>query len=160
MDVVSHSNSDEHVCVGGDFHLAVPIDHGFDVLDGNTGKLRERVSLPAVISSGGPPGAMGSVDTLLVDSTGQNVVMVSTTGVIFVQLDEIPLGIGSLLPSFGGAGTSVTVRGSGFTGATTVSFNATLASASYIDPDTLHVTVPPGASGAAQVSVANSNGES
>jgi hypothetical protein len=140
--------------------LYLPIDHGFDILDGNTEKLRERVSLPAVIASGAPPGPMGSVDTLLVDSTGQNVVMISTTGLVFVQLDEVPLGIGSLMPSFGGAGTLVTLRGSGFTGATTVSFNGTLASASYVDPDTLQVTVPPGASGPAQVSVASSNGES
>ena len=140
--------------------LYVPIDHGFDILDGNTEKLRERVSLPGVISSGAPPGPMGSVDTLLVDSTGQSLVMISTTGVIFVQLDEVPLGIGSLTPSFGGAGTSVTLRGSGFTSATTVAFNGALASASYIDPDTLQVTVPSGAGGAAQVSVANSNGES
>jgi len=140
--------------------LYVPIDHGFDILDGNTGKLRERVSLPAVIYSGAPPGPMGSVDTLLVDSTGQNVVMISTTGVVFVQLDEVPLGVGSLVPSFGGAGTVLTLRGSGFTGATTVAFNGTPAAVSYTDPITLQVTVPSGPAGPAQVSVANADGES
>jgi hypothetical protein len=140
--------------------LYVPIDHGFDILDGNTEKLRERVSLPAVIASGAPPGPMGSVDTLLVDSTGQNVVMISATGVVFVQLDEVPLGIGSLVPSFGGAGASVTLRGSGFTAATTVAFNGTAAAVSYVDPDTLQVTAPSGPNGPTQVSVANSNGES
>jgi IPT/TIG domain len=140
--------------------LYVPIDHGFDILDGNTEKLRERVSLPAVFSSGAPPGPMGSVDTLLVDSTGQNVVMISTTGVVFVQLDEVPLGIGSLVPPFGGAGTSVTLRGSGFTAATTVAFNGTAAAVSYVDPDTLQVAAPSRPNGPAQVSVANSNGES
>ena len=140
--------------------LYVPIDHGFDILDGNTGKLRERVSLPAVISSGAPPGPLGSVDTLLIDSTGQNVVMVTTTGVVSVQLDEVPLGIGSLTPSFGAAGTTLTLRGSGFTSATTVAFNRTPAAVSYVDPNTLQMTAPSGPSGPAQVSVANANGDS
>ncbi len=140
--------------------LYVPIDHGFDILDGNSGTLRERVSLPAVISSGAPPGPLGSVDTLLVDSTGRELVMLTTTGVVFVQLDEVPLGIGSLKPSFGGGGTTLTLRGSGFTNATTVAFNGTQATTTYVDANTLHVIAPPGPGGPVRVSVANTNGES
>lgn len=140
--------------------LYVPIDHGFDILDGNSGKLRERVSLPVVISSGAPPGPLGSVDTLLVHSTGRELLMLTTTGVVFVQLDEVPLGIGSLTPSFGGGGTDLTLRGSGFTTATTVTFNGTPAIVTYVDANTLNVIAPSGSSGAAAVSVANTNGES
>jgi hypothetical protein len=140
--------------------LYVPIDHGFDILDGNTGKLRERVSLPVAISSGAPPGPLGSVDTLLIDSTGENLIMLTTTGVVFVQLDGVPIGIGSLTPSFGSAGTALTLRGSGFTNATTAAFNGTPASVTYVDANTLNVVAPSGPSGAARVSVANTNGES
>ncbi len=138
--------------------LYVPIDHGFDIIDGNTGNLRERISVPAEIATAAPAGPMGSVDTLQVNSTGQEVLLTSTTGVVFVQLDEVPLGIGSLTPSFGAAGTAITLRGSGFTAATAVAFNGTPASATYVDTDTLQVIAPTG-SGPAMVFVANANGE-
>ena len=95
--------------------LYIPIDHGFDIVDGNTGRLRERISLADVVSSQIPTSSGEFVDTLLVDSTGQNVVLITAAGVTYVQLDKVPLGIGSATPAFGGAGTVFTLRGSGFT---------------------------------------------
>jgi IPT/TIG domain len=139
--------------------LYIPIDHGFDIIDGNTGKLRERISLPDVINSATPASYGESIDTLLVDSTGQNVVMITATGVTYVQLDSVPLGIGSATPSFGGAGTVFTLRGSGFTAGTTVSLNGASASVTFVDADTLTVTAPQNSAGAARITLTNSGGE-
>lgn len=139
--------------------LYIPIDHGFDIVDGNTGRLRQRVSLADVISSQIPTHSGEFVDTLLVDSTGQNVVLITVAGVTYVQLDKVPLGMGSATPAFGGTGTVFTLRGSGFTAATTVSLNGANATVTYVDSDTLTVTAPQNAAGAARVTVSNPNGD-
>lgn len=139
--------------------LYVPIDHGFDIIDGNTGNLRERVSLPSIINSATPVGPGQSIDTLLVDTSGQNLVLITQAGVTSVQLDEVPLGIGSVTPSFGQAGTVFTLRGSGFAANTTVALNGVNANASFVDSDTLTVTASQNPSGPARITVTNPGGE-
>lgn len=137
--------------------LYLPIDHGFDIVDGNSGTLRERISLADVINS--TSASSQNIDTLVMDSTGQNVVMITTTGVTFIQLDEVPLGIGSASPSFGGQGTMFTLRGSGFVAGTTVSLNGAAATVNFVDVNTLHVTAPQNPSGPARITVTNPNGD-
>jgi hypothetical protein len=155
---------DAHVQFGEKWHatgslLYVPIDHGFDIVDGNTGDLRERVSLPSAINSATPGGAGESIDTLLVDTSGQDLVLITSAGVTYVQLDEVPLGIGSVNPSFGQAGTTFTLRGSGFASNATVAMNGANANVSFVDSNTLMVTAPVNPSGAVQITVTNPGGE-
>jgi PKD repeat protein len=56
-----------------------------------------------------------------------------------------PPAIGSFTPASGPVGTSVDVLGTGFTGASAVTFNGTLASFSVNSDSELHATVPSGA---------------
>ena len=53
--------------------------------------------------------------------------------------------IGSLTPGSGPVGTSVTISGSNFTGATAVTFNGTVATFTVVNGSTINATVPAGA---------------
>ena len=84
-----------------------------------------------------------------------------TQGLTVLALQRAPLAIGWLNPAIASkSGSSlITVRGSGFQAGTTVTIGGKTASAAYVDANTLEVTAPANASGAAQVTVRNPDGE-
>jgi IPT/TIG domain-containing protein/flagellar hook capping protein FlgD len=83
---------------------------------------------------------------------------VANRPVLIVESNVSPA-IGSFTPTSGQAGTSVTVRGTGFTGATSVTFNGT--SASYtVNSDTVITTPVPAGAPSGPIRVTNSVGSS
>jgi hypothetical protein len=79
-----------------------------------------------------------------------------------VTLTVVPVYVSSISPTSGpsAGGTSVTVRGSGFTGASSVSFGATLASNIMVNSDTKITATSPAGSGTVDVTVTTPNGTS
>lgn len=59
-----------------------------------------------------------------------------------VDLDAVPLGIGSVTPTSAATGSGVTVRGTGFVSGTSVAVNGSAAAVSFVDASTLKVTIP------------------
>jgi IPT/TIG domain len=120
---------------------------GVDIIDVHHGNLAERVLLAEQLSF-----LSGS---LAVSSTGQQIFLVTNAGLTIIDLDAVPLSMGSVTPSTGSPGTVVTIRGSGFQTGTTVTFNGTAAPATFVDPDTLQITVPNIANGWATITVSD-----
>jgi len=96
----------------------------------------------------------------ITDRSGQNIYLITNAGLTAVQFGTAPLAIGSLTPAVGPAGTAVTIHGSGFQQATTVSANGSSLAPAFVDPNTLQVIMPSTAPGAVQVTVANPAGDS
>jgi hypothetical protein len=134
---------------------------GIDIRDARNGQLRLRVYLPE-------PFAMLSTDVdglhgsfLTIDENGQQLFAVTTSGLSIVKLANVPLGIGSIVPSSGAAagGTSITLRGSGFQSATKVTIGGKAARVSFKDMNTLTIVTPALTKGPQQFVVANLDGE-
>src|SRR5262249_25161069 len=121
---------------------------GIDIIDAHSGALRLRLFLAqqfmtdidglhgsflALDETGGPLFALTSSD-----GTPQN------AGVTILQLASVPIGIGSISPSFGSAagGTSLTIRGSAFQSTTSVKIGGKTAAVTFKDSSTLSVTTP------------------
>lgn len=85
----------------------------------------------------------------------------TTSGPSIVKLANVPLGIGSLVPSSGAAagGTSITLRGSGFQSATKVTIGGKGATVSFKDMNTLTIVTPALAKGPQQLVVTNPDDE-
>lgn len=136
--------------------LYAPTAAGVDIIDARTGQLRERVWL-----SEGQPSLNYQVaqKLLAVTPAGDEIFMPTSAGLTVIELDAVPLAIGSVTPSAGAAGTSVRIRGTGFVTGTTVTMNGTAAATSFVDTSTLEVTVPTTfATGAAQITLTNPDG--
>lgn len=138
--------------------LYAPTAAGVDITDARTGQLRERVWL----SEGLPNSNLQVAQKLLtITPAGDTIFMPTSAGLTVIQLDEVPLGIGSVTPDLGAAGTSVKIRGTGFVSGTSVTMNGTSAATSFVDPSTLQVTVPAALStGAVQITLTNPDGSS
>ncbi|HEV2617499.1 MAG TPA: IPT/TIG domain-containing protein [Candidatus Acidoferrales bacterium] len=122
-----------------------------DIYDVRRNQLRERVLLTQQF-----PVPTGLPNAMAVDSTGQKVFLITKTGLTIVTLDVVPLSIGYVTPNTGAAGTTITVRGSGFTQATAATFNGTAATVTFVDANTLQATVPASlSSGSVSVTLTN-----
>ena len=127
-------------------------DLGVDIIDVRHGALAERILFneqDAFLSG-----------SLVVDDPGEKIFLITNAGLTIIELDAVPLSIGSVTPSSGSSGTVVQVRGSGFQAATTASFNGTTAATKFVDADTLQVTVPSITSGPVQIILLNPDGTS
>jgi hypothetical protein len=101
----------------------------------------------------------GDYNYVVVDDNGCSPVL----GPFTVSVIDAPaIVVGTITPSTGAVGSTVTLSGSGFTGATGVSFNGTSATVfSVVDDNTITVTVPTGATdGPITVSVGGCTGVS
>jgi len=136
--------------------LYTPTAAGVDIIDARTGQLRERIYLGEGQIS---PNFQVAQKLMTVTPAGDKVFMATSAGLTVIELDAVPLGIGSVSPSTGSAGTALTIRGTGFVSGTTVSMNGSSAAASFVDASTLHVTVPSSlSSGAVQIALTNPDG--
>lgn len=92
---------------------------------------------------------------LTADPTGSYLFGVTQSGITIMQLYSVPLSIGNVWPTFlyPQSGTSMTVRGTGFVSGAQVSVGGAQAATTYVDPNTLTVTVPRTASGWQDVTV-------
>ena len=109
-------------------------DLGVDIIDVHHGALAERIVLDENDAF--------QTGSLAVDETGAKLFVITDAGLTVIQLDAVPLSIGSVTPNSGIAGTTVTVRGSGFTAGSTVSLNGMAAIVTFKDSDTLQLVVP------------------
>jgi hypothetical protein len=141
---------------------ATGIQGGIDTRDAHNGQLRLRVYLPE-------PFAMLNTDVdglhggfLTVDENGQRLFALTTNGLTIVQLANVPLGIGTLVPAAGAGagGRSVTVRGSGFQPGMTATLGGKPATVTPIDLNTLTLTTPATNTGPQQLVLTNPDGES
>jgi hypothetical protein len=115
---------------------------GVDILDARTGQLRERVLLSEQLGSGPTQVLQTPSKIMAITPAGDEIFLLTTTGLTIVQLDAVPLGIGSVTPASGVVGTVVTVRGAGFVTGTSVAVNGSPAVVSFVDSSTLKVTIP------------------
>jgi hypothetical protein len=107
-----------------------------------------------------PPQAAGTVDVTVTNSTG--ISATSTADHFTYSAAPLP-SVTAVAPSSGSTagGTVVTLTGSGFTGATTVSFGSTAANTFAINSDTsLTATAPAHASGTVDITVTTYSGTS
>jgi DNA-binding beta-propeller fold protein YncE len=125
-----------------------------DIYDVQRNELKERISFSQQF-----PSAAQTVNIMALDTTGQNIFLITQTGLTMATLDAVPLSVGSITPSTAHAGGSITVRGSGFSHSTTATFNGVAASLTFVDGDTLQATVPSSlAAGAVSISLSDPDG--
>jgi hypothetical protein len=141
---------------------AVGIQGGVDVLDAHTGRLRLRISLPEPLAT-----LSADIDALhgsflTIDENGQRIFAFTTSGLTVVQLATVPLSIGTISPASAPAlgGAMLTIRGSGFQSAATVTIGGKSAATTLVDMNTLTVTTPPLTAGPQQIIITNPNGDS
>jgi len=116
-------------------------ESAIDIYDVAHNELRERVLLAETLSR--PPSTATVWSGAAIDPSGSSVFLLTNKGLTVVTLDVVPLSIGSIAPRQGSAGTSVTIRGSGFAQGITGSFGTTSGSVLFVDSDTLQATIPP-----------------
>ena len=132
---------------------------GLDIFDARSGQLRERIRLSEQILSGPTEVLQTPSKVMSVTPSGDRVFLLTTAGLTIVELDAVPLGIGSVTPNTGAAGTVVTVRGSGFASGISSTVNGQPASASFVDSSTLKVTISSNLpSGPTQFTLTNPDG--
>jgi len=125
-----------------------------DIFDVRHGDLRERVYLSEQFLP-----EEQAQNGLAIDQTGQNIFLLTSTGLTIDTLDNVPLSIGSLSPTSGASGSTITIRGSGFAQQTTATCNGSNATVTFVDADTLQLALPASlARGPVSITLANPDG--
>lgn len=138
---------------------------GVDILDAHSGVLRLRIFFPQQF--------MTDVDGLhgcflATDENGQRLFAITSSdgaaqnaALTIVQLAAVPLGIGTIQPATISAagGATLTIRGSGFVNATSVTLNGKSATVTFKDANTLSVVTPALSPGPQRLTIANPDGE-
>jgi DNA-binding beta-propeller fold protein YncE len=130
--------------------LFYPEDSGVAVFDVHSGRLMRHLVLPDPIPL--------STNGLALDETGTKMFLVSNTGITIAELSEVPLSLAPVFPASAAAGTSLTLRGSGFQTGATVTIGGTQVSAVLLDPSTIHAIVPSLPTRQVRVTVKNPDG--
>ena len=117
-----------------------------DVFDVRHGQPQLRVALKELLKS-------HAWDNLTINTAGDQIFVITDAGLTMIQLDAVPVAIGSVTPSAGPVGTTVQVRGSGFLPTSTVTFNGSSATVTFVDSSTLSVVVPAISAGSAQITI-------
>ncbi|HVU26032.1 MAG TPA: cadherin-like beta sandwich domain-containing protein [Opitutus sp.] len=129
----------------------------------NTGRNDFFGSSVAVAGNTALVGAFGEASSATGVDGNQSDNSASASGAAYVFTLSVPPVVSSVSPASGplAGGTTVTITGSGFTGATAVTFGATDASDFTVDSDTqITVTAPAGTLGAVDVTVTTAGGTS
>jgi len=138
----------------------IPYLQYVDIFDVKHGDLRERILLTEQVSTGVAGNlATRLIHNMAIDPTGQNLFLLTNKGITIAKLDTVPLSIGGVTPSSGPGSAQIQIRGSGFVEGTIASANGTAAPVTYVDADTLQVTLPPLAAGAVQINLTNPDGQ-
>lgn len=128
----------------------VPLAESVDVFDVHRQRLALQIALPEPLVAG--------LNSMCLDETGSKLFAISQSGITIAQLAAAPLSIASVTPPSASAGTTITVRGSGFRDGAQVKFNAMQVPPAFIDQNTLQVTVPTGLNGPTRITVVNPDG--
>ena len=132
--------------------LYFPRNSGFDIYDANHGHIRRRVNTGLQIPL--------TFDSMAIDQTGSEIFLITSTGLAIVNLADLPLSLGNVMPNSGSAsgGVSVRLRGSGFQSGAQVSFGTAAAGVAFVDSSTLQVTTPELPVGPARITITNPDG--
>ena len=135
---------------GSLYYLAYP--NFFDIVDVRHGILRLRFSLNETILNTAAP--------MAIDSAGRLIFLITNHGLTVVDLGQAPLSIGWLNPAATTTGSQVTVRGSGFDSSTTATVGGQAAIVTFVDENTLTLTVPSLPAGPATIVLTKGDGTS
>jgi len=132
--------------------LYLPLVNGLHIYDLPHGRLLRMY--------GGLSLSTTALHTISLDDSGQYIYAISPTGLQIATLDSVPLSIGHISPTSAaaGGGTTLTVRGSGFTSATQVVVGGATVAAQFVDSNTLRFISPPLPPGNVRVTVKDSSG--
>ena len=128
----------------------IPYPNYFEIVDVLHARLLMRFSLNETIQATASP--------LAIDAGGRHVYLATDKGLTIVDLGAAPLAIGHLSQQTAGAGSQVTVRGSGFDSSVTATVGGEPASVSVTDENTLTLTVPAAAAGPEDVLLTRGDG--
>jgi DNA-binding beta-propeller fold protein YncE len=116
--------------------LYEPTVTGVDLIDARSGQLRERIIIGEQLNYGSK--------LMALTPSGDQVFLATSAGLTILQLDSVPLGVGSVTPTAASPGTVITVRGTGFRPDTTANLGGNSAVVSLVDTSTLKISVPSG----------------
>lgn len=102
---------------------------------------------------------IGPSRPLAIDATGQQVLVGTQAGLSYFKLSVVPLAVGTVTPSSGGAGTTIQLKGSGFVGSTAVKIGGQSAACNSIDAETISCTVPNLPPGETSIALTNPDGQ-
>ncbi len=136
----------------------LPRLQGVDILDAQTGALREQIVTPEPLLT--PQNVVNVLNGLALDETNRRIFAISASGLTVLQLATFPVGIGSVQPPKGPAAGDVlvTVHGSGFQQGAQISFGSQVVTTTFIDSNTLRFTSPLSIGGPVRISVTNPDG--
>jgi hypothetical protein len=132
----------------------VPWAQEIALFDAHTGEYRERIALPAALEQAS--GGSISAGPISIDQTGKQIFAVSQSGLTVIQLDSLPLAIGSIAASSG----TWALAGTGFAPGTTLSVDGISESVTYTDEQHLTVLNAPALSAAHRITLTNPDGHS
>jgi IPT/TIG domain len=122
----------------------------FEIVDVLHAKLLMRFSLNETIQATASP--------LAIDAGGRHVYLATDKGLTIVDLGAAPLAVGHLSQESAGAGSQVTVRGSGFDSSITTTVGGEPASVNVTDENTLTLTVPAAGGGPEDILLTRGDG--
>jgi hypothetical protein len=137
---------------GSLYYIAYP--NFFDIVDVRHGILRLRFSLNETIVNTAAP--------MAIDSAGRFIFLITNQGPTVVDLGQAPLSIGWLNPATVAPNVTsqVTVRGSGFEPSISATVNGQAANVTFVDENTLNLTVPSLPAGPATIVLTKADGTS
>ena len=131
--------------------LYVPYSNMIELFDAHTGEVRESIAPPTDISE-----LLYDNGTIAVDSTGSQVFVFTVNGLTAIQMDELPLAIGSITAS----GSSWTIQGTGFSSGTAISVDGNPVSAQFNGTNELQVSGAPSLNSSHTIALTNPDGHS
>ena len=135
---------------GSLFYFAYP--SYLEIIDVQHALLRMRFALTETVQE--------TPESIAIDSGGRFVYLITDKGLTEVDLGHAPLSIGHLSQTSASAGSTVTIRGSGFDAGTTLMVGGTAAAVTVTDEDTLTFTIPAAASGPQDIVLTRGDAES
>jgi hypothetical protein len=129
--------------------LYVPYSDSIALFDVHTGEYRENITLPGNLDE-----FLYDNGTIAVDSTGSHIFVFTANGLTDVEIDALPLAIGSLTVS----GSTWTIAGTGFISGTAVSADGSPLSDQFTDSQHIQITSAPALNSVHTLTLTNPDG--
>ena len=124
----------------------------FEIIDTLSNSLRMRFSLTETVQD--------VPDPLAIDEGGRQVFLLTDAGLTVVDMGQAPLSFGHLGTAAPSSGGTVQLRGSGFDATTTATVDKLAATVSFIDENTLNLSLPSLGSGPHTILLTRADGVS
>lgn len=124
-----------------------PNSSGVTLFDTHTGEIRESISIGSTVYN--------LYDgSLIRDETGNELFLVTSSGFTIIQIDALPIAIGSISAS----GNSWTITGTGFTSGTTLVVDGSALPTQFTDSQHLQISAAPNLNQAQTLTLSNVDG--